>query len=174
MVVTDSEKQVVASRLARCTRIENICWIVLGVLQVLSVWGILAGIWNIIGGIVGFETEKQILRREKKVPKEAKKYWDIVLFGIINVFVGGVVGVAILVYWCWNRQEILKNKDIFDDKGTGSYCGGSVLPTAFVHSFKPEGDVVQKLEKCAELYKKGILTKAEFEEQKKMLLNNGL
>ena len=46
MLLTTTQKQIIASQLARYTKIENICWIVLGVFQVLSIYGIIAGIWN--------------------------------------------------------------------------------------------------------------------------------
>ena len=169
-MVSSAQKQEIASRLARYTKIENICWIVLGVLQILSIIGIFAGIWNVIGGILGFAEEKRILKRDKRVPIEAQKYAMIIIFGIINIFLGGVLGIGIVVYWIWIRQEILKNKDIFDGQGSGCYSEGGFFAVAPVSPENNDADSFQKLEKCVKLYEKGIITKEEFEEQKKKLL----
>lgn len=172
MLLTSTQKQVIASQLAKYTKIENICWIILGILQVLSIYGIIAGIWNIIGGIYGFETEKRILRRDKKIPIDTEDCTSIIVFGVINVLFGGVIGIGIVIYWWWIRQEILKNKDIFDGKGSGTYCIGNLPNTSTTKTYSSNSgmDTLQELELCAKLYKQGTLTKKEYETKKKQLL----
>jgi hypothetical protein len=81
-------------RIADYERISGILWIGIAILQLISIYGALAGIWNIIAGIVRIKTAKRIRIRESLIPSEFEGVANLVTIGIINLALGGVIGIV--------------------------------------------------------------------------------
>lgn len=100
-------------RLGDYERISGILWIVLGAFQILTIIGIIAGIWNIFAGISRMKVSKRIKARENAVPGIFEDYTQLVVIGIINLLVGGVVGVVFVAFDFYIRDVVLKNARLF-------------------------------------------------------------
>ena len=64
-----TDKQYQANRLAGYVRLSAILWLVISVLQIISIYLIIAGIWNLFCAITSFSYEKKILNRDADVPE---------------------------------------------------------------------------------------------------------
>jgi hypothetical protein len=95
-------------------RASGIFWIVWGGIQCLSGWLIIAGIWNIFAGISRLRLLPRILARDSTVPNEYESMTQLIVIGIINLFFGGVIGVAFIIFDFKIRDTVLKNRHLFN------------------------------------------------------------
>lgn len=109
---------VVVRRVSEYTRWSGIGWMILGALQVISVFGIIAGAWNLYAGWTRVKTAPLIARRDQAVPQIFEGLAGYVVIGLINLFLGGVVGVALVVFDLFVRDQVLKNRGLFTGDGT--------------------------------------------------------
>ena len=107
------EKQRIANTLAGYQTTSSVLWLIIAILQILSVWAIIAGVWNLIASISGFSTANKIRNLDPEVPSIYEGIIGLVIFGVINVLFGGVIGVLLIIFDIWIRSQILANKDIF-------------------------------------------------------------
>lgn len=102
-----------AGGIATYERVSGALWIVLGLVQILSVVLIVAGVWNIIVGISRLAGAGRIQRREAGVPKMFEGIVGLILIGLVNLFFGAVVGVLLVGVDFYVRQRVLDNRHIF-------------------------------------------------------------
>jgi hypothetical protein len=100
-------------RISDYARISGILWIVLGSIQVLSIVGAIAGAWNIFAGITRLQAATRISNRDPKVPGEFNGITGLVSIGIINLLLGGVIGLLFVAFDFVIRDKILSNPGLF-------------------------------------------------------------
>jgi hypothetical protein len=101
-------------RIAEYERISGILWIVLGVIQILCLVGIIAGIWNIFAGRSRLKFSPVIASRDATVPQAYDSITQLVVIGVINVLVGGFIGVAFVAFDFYIRDKVLSNAHLFN------------------------------------------------------------
>lgn len=101
-------------RIADYERISGILWITIGAIQCITVIGIIAGIWNIIAGISRIGAAPVILRRDPQVPAMFEGIGQLIVIGIINLLLGGVIGVVFVIFDFVIRDMVLRNRHLFE------------------------------------------------------------
>ncbi|MDR3481015.1 MAG: hypothetical protein P4L91_09905 [Burkholderiaceae bacterium] len=122
-------------QIADYERISGWLWIVLGVIQVISIVGVLAGVWNIYAGWTRLRIAPAILARKAGVPQAFESVTGLVIIGILNFVLGGVVGLICVGFDVFIRDKVLSNRRLFnavalDDRArtapaVGSATGGA-------------------------------------------------
>lgn len=156
-----TDKQYQANRLAGYVRLSAILWLVISVLQIISIYLIIAGIWNLFCAITSFSYEKKILNRDADVPERYEGLSGYIIIGLINVFLGGTMGCFLLIFDLWIRSEILSCRDIFDN--TDNIADNDIIKSNSSSNY-------EQLEKLYELKQKGVLSDEEYEQEKAHLL----
>lgn len=109
-----SDASGIVKRVADNHQLSAILWIVLGALQILGCITIVAGIWNLIIGIRQLGSVKAIVPNNPNVYRDFDaSFGMIIASGIINLVLGGVIGVSISVLDYYNRDMVLRNKHVF-------------------------------------------------------------
>ncbi len=112
-------------RLADYQRISGVLWIVLGIVQLLSVYGIIAGLWNIPVGIGRLRQATRIRASDETIPAAFEGVVGLVVIGVINLILGGVIGVIVVGLDFWIRDRVLKLQGLFTE-----VCHSSTLTLA--------------------------------------------
>lgn len=142
-----------------------IIWIVLAVIQILLgiafidyYWvTLIIGIWNLINGITRITRAGKVEERQNTIVEEYEKsLTGLIIFLIVNIFIGGLIGVIGVIYDMVTRNYVLNNKDIILGRANTSYSRND--------------NKYEELGKLMELKKQGILTEVEFEEEKAKIL----
>lgn len=101
-------------------KISNILWLIIGALQIFV--GLQAGFYltailgayNIVIAVVGFNNLKNIcIGNENVVEWYDKRLTWIIIFAIINLIIGGIIGVLIALFNLYTRDYALKHKYAF-------------------------------------------------------------
>jgi hypothetical protein len=85
----------------------------LGIIQVLTVVGIIAGAWNIYAATTRIKVAPRIERRESGVPSAFASLTGYVIIGVINLVLGGVIGLILLGVDLYVRDQVLKHRNLF-------------------------------------------------------------
>ncbi len=105
---------VVAAKLKRCETLSGVLWLVIGALQVFFIYTAAAGIWNIINAILRLRSVKNIKAGNPEVvPWYDGRNTSLIVFAVVNIVLGAVVGVALVAFDYWVRDYALKNKSAF-------------------------------------------------------------
>lgn len=99
-------------QIADYERISGYVWIVLGVIQIVTVVGIVAGIWNIVAGRSRLQIVPRILARDAAIPAELDHVTGLVIIGALNLFLGGVIGLAFVGFDFFIRDKVLSNRHL--------------------------------------------------------------
>jgi hypothetical protein len=121
----ESDDATLIRRLALYERLSGWAWLTLGILQVLTVIGILAGAWNIYASITRIKIAPRIERREASIPGAFESLTGYVIIGVINLVLGGVIGLAFLVLDLFIRDQIIKHRNLFTTGATSTVSGES-------------------------------------------------
>ena len=100
-------------QIADYEKLSGILWIGLGVIQVLTVIAVIAGIWNLYAGYTRIKAQPLILARHKSVPDSFESINGLVIIGLINLILGGVIGVLFVAFDYVIRDKVLSNKHLF-------------------------------------------------------------
>lgn len=100
-------------RIADYERVSGILWIVLGSIQCITLVGIMAGVWNIVAGVSRVRAAPLILARDPGVPSMFEGVAALVVIGLVNVFLGGAIGVVLIVFDFVVRDMVLKHRHLF-------------------------------------------------------------
>lgn len=106
-------------RIADYERISGILWMILGILQVLMVVTIIVGIWNIFAASSRMKLRPMIMARDARIPAAYEDVTQLVIIGVLNLFLGGVIGVLFVVFDFIIRDMVLSNRRIFNNTNTG-------------------------------------------------------
>lgn len=108
------QEEELVRRIADYERISGILWIVLGVIQIVCLFGIIAGIWNIFAGRSRLKFSPVIVARDASVPQAYESVTQLVIIAAINVLVGGFIGVAFVAFDFYIRDKVLSNARLFN------------------------------------------------------------
>ena len=106
-------EQTLIRRLSEYVTWSGIAWIILGAIQILTLFAALAGVWNIFAGITRIRTGKAIKARSALVPAAFQGVAGLVIIGIINLVLGGVIGVILVGVDFFLRDKVLTNAHLF-------------------------------------------------------------
>lgn len=106
----------IISQIADYQKASNITWLIIAIIQIITIVCIIAGIWNLIATITNWELPKKILNRDDNVPEMYKSIVGYFIIGIVNLLVGGIIGIILLGFDLYIRNLILKNKHLFINK----------------------------------------------------------
>ncbi len=101
-------------RLADYQKAAGIAWIVLAVVQVLTVYGVIAGVWNLIIGIGQIKLSRRIRQRDASIPAEYQGIGGLVFIAILNIVLGGVVGILLVGLDFYIRDKVLSYRNLFN------------------------------------------------------------
>lgn len=105
-------------------RLSGWVWIVIGILQVLFLITIIAGAWNIYAGITRIRQAPVIERRSPSVPAAFEPLTGYVIIGVLNLLLGGVLGLVLLAFDLYVRDQVLKNRRLFTGYIPAAYAPG--------------------------------------------------
>ncbi|HET8942619.1 MAG TPA: DUF4339 domain-containing protein [Rudaea sp.] len=101
-------------RLADYEKISAWLWMILGIVQVLTLVAAIAGVWNIFAAYSRFHVVPRIKARDPEIPTAYEELGGIILIGVVNLFVGGVIGVVFAVFDLYVRDKVLSNRHLFN------------------------------------------------------------
>jgi hypothetical protein len=106
-------------RIADYERVSGILWLILGIVQVLMIVTIIVGIWNIVAAASRLNMRPMILARDARVPAAYEGVAQLIIIGILNLLLGGVIGVLFVVFDFIIRDMVLGNRHLFDQADGG-------------------------------------------------------
>jgi hypothetical protein len=163
-VRTSKDRADFIRRLAEFEKISAILWLVLSIIQIISVIAIIAGVWNLFASFSRFGMVKKIRNADPQVPSDYEGIGQLVVIGLINLFLGAVIGVVFVVLDFYVRDQILKNRHVF-------VSGSQEVIEQIPFMPQPSTDsVLNQLECLASLREKGVLDEGEFLREKQKIL----
>lgn len=110
-----SAADLVAARVRKCELASGILWLIIGIVQLVLVWTAAAGVWNIFFAIMRLRSLKNIYAGNSALVPwyDDRRNW-LIAFAIINLVLGGVVGVFLVAFDWWVRDYVLKNRAAFE------------------------------------------------------------
>lgn len=112
---TYAQAKRVAGHVRRWKMTFQICWIVIGVIQIITIVFGIAGIWNIVNSAIGICNTSHIQAGNRSVYLSYKNsLQSLVYFAVINIFLGGVIGIFVVVGNLLLRNYVIKHKWAFD------------------------------------------------------------
>ena len=151
------DRNAVLQKISSKEKVGGIIWIVVASIQLiigLAVnWVIMIiGIWNLIFGIMRIvNAGKMDERADKIVEQYEKDLANIIIFLIVNIFIGGLIGVAGAIFDLVTRNYVMNNKDVLMGKTTSN-------------------NKYEDLEKLQKLKNSGAINEVEFEIEKAKIL----
>jgi hypothetical protein len=89
-------------------------WLALGIIQVICLITIIAGVWNIYVGINRGKLAERVQRRDPSIPATVEPLTNYVIAGVLNFVLGGILGVAMVGADLYVRDQILKERGLFE------------------------------------------------------------
>ena len=105
----------VAGRIKKYEMVSGILWLIIGTVQLVLVWAAAAGVWNIINAIMRLHSVKNIYAGNPAVVSwyDQRRNW-LIAFAIVNLVLGGVIGVFLVAFDWWMRDYVLRNRTVFE------------------------------------------------------------
>jgi hypothetical protein len=125
----ESDDATLVRRLALYERLSGWAWLTLGILQILTIAGIIAGAWNIYAAITRIKIAPRIERREATIPSAFEPLTGYVIIGVINLVLGGVIGLVFLALDLFIRDQVLKYRGLFGTGAAPTVGGAPWAPT---------------------------------------------
>jgi hypothetical protein len=110
--LTISDEQTIR-RIADYERISGVLWLIIGIIQIATIIGAIAGIWNVIAATTRFRRSKQVRARYPGIPKSFEPIVGLVIVGVVNLLFGGVIGVIFVGFDFYIREKVLSNAHLF-------------------------------------------------------------
>ena len=156
---SEEKKREVIRKISEYEKTSGTIWIVIGILQCLSVVGIFCGIWNIIIGVQRSKYSKEISIYSTGIVETFEgQLTSLIIFLVINIFFGAVIGVIGAVFDMFVRNYVLENRAIID-----TYDFPEPKPAQ-------SGNNINDIKSLKELLDMGAITQEEFDVKKKELL----
>ena len=160
--VNTLDKNTVLQNISNKEKVGGIIWIVVASLQLLIGLAynwitLIIGIWNLIMGITTITNAGKMEQRANNIVEEYEKnLTNIIIFLVVNIFIGGLIGVIGAIYDLVVRNYVLSNRNILL---------GNTSP-----SYNDTSSKYEELEKLMKLKQDGVLTEMEFEIEKQKIL----
>lgn len=155
---TESEAEDFTRRIADYEIISGVLWLFIGIVQIITCWLAIAGVWNIFAAISRFMMSTKIKERRPEVPDSFESITQLVLIAGVNLLLGGILGIFIALLDFYIRDQVLMNRHVFNGQGKIPEASQSV-------------DILESLERIGKLYGEGILSEDEFKKEKQIILN---
>jgi uncharacterized membrane protein len=112
-----SNHKQLAKTLSERAQISAILWLIIGIIQVISLAGVICGAWNIYCAYCRFKQSKAVLTPYPGLVQSYDKWMtNIIVSIVINVLLGGVIGVAAAIFDLLAiRGYVLENKQTFEE-----------------------------------------------------------
>jgi hypothetical protein len=102
-------------KLAGYERLSGIVWLVIAIVQCLSVVAIIAGIWNIFASISRFRFAKAIRTGHPGIAQAYEdNLWMLIVMGCVNFFLGGFLAAGWIGFDFYVRHKVLKNRRLLE------------------------------------------------------------
>ncbi len=160
--VNTLDRNTVLQNISNKEKAGGIIWIVVASLQLLIGLAynwitLIIGIWNLIMGITTITNAGKMEQRANNIVEEYEKnLTNIIIFLVVNIFIGGLIGVIGAIYDLVVRNYVLSNRNILL---------GNTSP-----SYNDTSSKYEELEKLMKLKQDGVLTEMEFEIEKQKIL----
>ena len=106
--------EVVAHNVRTFEIISNVLWLILGIIQCITLYAVVAGIWNIVNSILALRNVKNMTAGNPNVISHYENNTtSLIIFAAINLFLGGVVGIVLVLFDFYIRSYVLKNRSAF-------------------------------------------------------------
>jgi hypothetical protein len=105
-------------QIATYQQVSAILWLVFGILQVISVVAIIAGAWNIYAALTRFKLPALIRARAPGIPAAFEDITQLVIIAVINLLVGGAIGLLFVAFDFYVRHLVLQHRLVFEKSGT--------------------------------------------------------
>ena len=106
--------EVVAHNVRTFEIISNVLWLILGIIQCVTLYAVVAGIWNIVNSILALRNVKNMTAGNPNVISHYENNTtSLIIFAAINLFLGGVVGIVLVLFDFYIRSYVLKNRSAF-------------------------------------------------------------
>jgi hypothetical protein len=162
-----SEQQNIIRRLADYERLSSIFWLILGIVQIFLIWTALAGIWNIYASITRWKMPDRIRRRDPAIPSIYKNINGLVIIAIVNLLVGGLIGLLFVAFDFYIRDIVLTNAQLFSEDAHTEIPSEEISEQTFPSS-RPTID--EQLRTLAGLKADKIISEEDFERKKNNIL----
>lgn len=156
------DRNTVLKNISDKEKVGGIIWIVVATIQLLIGltynWiTMFVGIWNLVFGIIRITNAGKMEQRANGIVEAYEKTLaSIIIFLVLNIFVGGIIGVVGAIYDLVVRSYVLNNRNVLLGNVSTS-CNGS-------------SNKYEDLEKLMKLKQEGVLTEVEFEIEKHKIL----
>jgi hypothetical protein len=155
-------------RMAGYETASAIIWLILGIAQILlGLWLepllLLIGIWNIVAAVNRFNLIPRLRALDPAVPAEYEGLVGLIVFGVINLILGAVVGLVGIAVDFYLRDQVLKNRHLFTGDRTAIESEPLAAATAVNNNYN-------LLFKLGELRDRGVLSEDEFKAEKAKML----
>lgn len=107
-------------RIADYERLSAILWMILGIIQILTIVAVIAGVWNLFAAWSRFRLVPLIRERNHDIPEVYEGVAGLVIIGLINLFLGGLIGVAFVIFDFIIRDKVLSNRHLFNGTPPGA------------------------------------------------------
>lgn len=107
--------EAVAAKVRRWEIASCVAWIVIGIVQCVLLYTAAAGVWNVVNAILALRNVKNITAHNPGVVPyfDQRRVWLIVL-AVVNLVLGGVVGVVLVLLEWLLRDYVLRNRGAFE------------------------------------------------------------
>lgn len=113
--VSTPEKTAAYQKLSQMENTAAIVWLIIGIIQLITTIGFIVGIWNIVVSIKRFKYAKSLTENQPPVYNTyANSQTTLIIFGVLNLFLGAVIGVAGVGYDFYIRSYVMKNKELYE------------------------------------------------------------
>ncbi len=101
-------------RLSDYEHTSGIIWLIIGIVQCLSVVGIICGIWNIVIGSQRLKYSQALLNHPSGVYNDfANQKTSLIIILVVNIIFGAVIGIIGAIFDLFVRNYVMENKKIF-------------------------------------------------------------
>lgn len=109
----------IVKTLSEREKLSAIFWLIVGIIQCITCAGIVCGVWNIYASVTRFKQSKAVLTPWTGIVQSYENSLTSIIIGIvINVVLGGVIGVAASIYdLIAIRGYVLENRSVFEENG---------------------------------------------------------
>jgi hypothetical protein len=121
----DAPTSLIVDRIARYVRVSGLLWFAFGVIQIVAGVGfafaagltltlVICGIWNVVAATSRLNSVMLIKARDNKVPRDWEGIAGLLVVGVVNLLIGGVIGVVFVVFDFVVRSLILRHRALFN------------------------------------------------------------
>ena len=115
-LVNNNSSDLIIKKIADYQKTSNIVWLIIAIIQIICIYTIIAGIWNLVATIFNWTLPQKILNRENDIPEIYDSITGLVIIGLINLFVGGIIGVILIIFNFYIRNLVLENRNLFSER----------------------------------------------------------